>query len=123
MNVHPRVFVVNVPLRRDPVTKAWMHVIDVAPAAEYGTLVELLPPGRPEDYEAALTTLRIKLHGFRPTDYLLPVGDTVMIAWAAALAAQASGGYLNVLAWDNRTKEYRPAGSQVFETELEPIDA
>ena len=121
MTIHPRVFVVNEPLKRDE-TGAWARTMDLSPAEEHGTLIFLLPAGNgPRDPEPTIETLLHKLRDFQPTDYLLPVGHPLYIAWAAAIAAQNADGQLQTLLWDGRTRTYRAVAAQLW-TEWKDIE-
>lgn len=106
-----KVFVTQVPSRRDVATGLWVPTVNIAPAEEFGEVVTLLPPGS-QFFAAAETTRLIKqrLHdlGYKPGDYLLPLGNPVIMAVASAIAARRSGGSLNVLVWDRQTSRYVP---------------
>jgi hypothetical protein len=95
-----RIFIPHEPLRRDPESGEMVRKIDLSPAAAFGELVFLLPPGEPpRDPVPTIEILRAKLAGFQSNDYLLPVGSPLLIAWAAAIAARAAGGRLRLLQW------------------------
>jgi hypothetical protein len=86
----------------------WVRGIDLTPAAAHGELVFLMPPGNegPSDPAVAIQALRAGLATFSAADFLLPVGHPLYIAWAAALAVQASGGPLCLLHWRPRERCY-----------------
>jgi hypothetical protein len=50
--------------------------------------------------------LREKLKTIKPTDYLLLVGDPLLIATVAALAAFFCEGSVQFLKWDRMNREY-----------------
>jgi hypothetical protein len=103
----PKVYVINVPKHNDPETGQWREAVNVQPAAEFGDLVFLTESGKlPVDPEPTLQQLRHKLRNITPRDYLLLVGDPRAIAWAAAIAADVTGGTLNLLRWQRMLGRY-----------------
>lgn len=105
----PKVFVTQVPSRRDAQSGLWVPTVNIAPAEHYGEVVTLLPPGS-QFFAAAETTRLIKqrLHelDYQQGDFLLPLGNPVIMAVASAIAARRSNGCLNVLVWDRLTSSY-----------------
>lgn len=111
----PRVYVVNEPLRLDKDRGRMVRFIDISSAGEHGQLVHLLPPGElVGEPEEIVGTLREKLAGFRPCDYLLLIGDPCAIAWAAAIAADSALGELNLLRWIRKNERYEVVSTSVF---------
>ena len=106
-----KVFITQVPSRRDPDTKLWVPKVNISPAEQHGEVKILLPPGT-QFYAASETTrlIRQRLHelDYQQGDFLLPMGDTVIIAVASAIAARRSNGTLNVLMWDKHSSRYIP---------------
>ena len=76
-------------------------------AAAYGD-VQILHNGN--EVGIALQPLVAKfkheLRDFDDEDYILPVGDPVLIGLATALAAKANRGHVNLLRWDRQTRQY-----------------
>jgi hypothetical protein len=108
-----RVFVVNEPLKFDHNLQAEVRMIDLKPAAEYGELVFLLPPGRlPMDPTPTIQALQKGLEDYQPEDFLLLVGDPRAIAFAAAIAADKTDGQLRLLVWQR--DHYIPVRANVF---------
>ena len=105
----PRVFVTQVPSRKDPDTQLWVPTVNISSAEHYGEVVTLLPPGS-QFFAAAETTRLIKqrLHelDYQRGDFLLPLGSPVIMAVASAIAARRTNGCLNVLVWDRQTSSY-----------------
>lgn len=98
----PRVFVVQRTMRRDRQTGALVPVHDVGEAGAYGDLVDLLgPSAKPFTPEPVVAELWSKLCDYGEDDWLLCIGNPVLIGWAVALAAQAGGGQVNMLQWSN----------------------
>lgn len=101
-----RVYITQNPMRRN-VHQELVHKYDLTPAREYGDLQVLLPSGPVLiSPEAAIRTLREKLEGFRPHDWLLCLGDPVVIAAASAIVAEVNDGVIPVLVWDRQVKKY-----------------
>lgn len=81
---------------------------NLLPALKYGSM-EMLIVGR--DHQLYNTTplveeLNRKLATFTSSDYLLLVGDPAAIAICAAIAAQKTGGALQLLKWDRQERTY-----------------
>jgi len=108
-NETPRVFVPQIPSRRDSESRIWVPTVNLKPAEEFGEVVTLLPPG--SQFFAAKEMTRLikqRLHdeGFREIDYLLPLGSPTAMAVTAAVAARRLNGRLNILVWDGASQSY-----------------
>ncbi len=96
----PRVFVIAHPTRYDSFSKRYVPAFDLSPAREYGDLFYVLPPDSSRgDPQAYLPMLQEKFAAFTKDDFLLPIGNPILIAWGSALAAKAAGGALQILEW------------------------
>lgn len=116
-----RVFVVHENLRFDEASNSWVRSMDFTPAARFGELVFLAPPGRlPGDPAAVIPAMAEALVGITAADYLLPAGDPLAIAWAAALAARRLDGLLTLLRWDGRARAYAPVRTRLWPARLAP---
>jgi hypothetical protein len=83
--------------------------IDITPAACFGELIELLPPGMMSlTPMPTVRELKYGLRNFSDDDYLLPLGDPALIAAAGAAAAYANSGRFKVLRWDRQSGNYIP---------------
>jgi hypothetical protein len=81
---------------------------DYLPAAKYGELIPLLT-AETQIYLSATPAVRKlarSLSKFTDDDYLVLVGDPVLIGLATALAAGANRGRVKVLKWDRRSFTY-----------------
>lgn len=97
----PYVFVINMPMHYDRKSGVWMRKIDLGPAAEYGEMVFLTPHGHPPHNKTiVLPRMADFLERFTENDYLLPAGPPIYMCWAAAIAAQKTGGRLKILMWN-----------------------
>lgn len=102
-----RVFVINVPTKMDPHGNLEPS-IDVEPAAEYGSLIHILPPGEligtPDQ---TIARIHSALEDFSEDDHLLLCGDPRAIAWASAIAADRADGNLSLLRWIRSQHRYQ----------------
>lgn len=97
-----KVFVVCEPLSRDGAAK-----IDLSPAAEYGEIEVLL--SHSQSLLAPVPTvrkLREKLENFSDNDYILPVGDPVLMSTVATVASFFNHGRIKYLKWDRIQRKY-----------------
>lgn len=102
----PRVFITQNPMRRN-VNQELVHKYDLSPAREYGNLEVLLPAGPVLiDPDSAILKLRERLDGFTSKDWLLALGDPVVIAAASAIVADVNDGVVPLLVWDRQIKRY-----------------
>jgi hypothetical protein len=86
---------------------------DLSPAAEYGQLKVLCPPGDVTvDAQPIVDRIREKLADFSDKDYLLLTGDPIMLGTAMAIADAANNGVVNVLKWSRKNGCYFPVRIQ-----------
>jgi hypothetical protein len=83
---------------------------NISAALEYGThFVSCLP----QDYQVYASTadavdkIRVALADYGPEDFLLLIGDPILIALTAS-DATANHDLLKVLKWDSQTRTYVP---------------
>lgn len=104
-----RVFVPSVPTRYDPVSEDRVAAVDLRSAAAYGELVVLAKINSPvyqEDLDSGLlAAVRSGVRAMHPEDYLLALGDPVLIAVAASEAARTLGR-VKILRWSKRNSDY-----------------
>lgn len=100
------VFITQSPMRRN-VHDQLVHKFDLAPARQYGDLQILLPAG-PVLLEPMhqIRELRRNLARFTHGDFLLCLGDPVVIAAASAIVSGLTGGLIPLLVWDRHQKSY-----------------
>ena len=107
----PRVFAVHQPTGRDPRTGAIRDTMDLSPAAEWGEIRFVLREFENPfaDIRQTLADVRSVLHAenFGPADWLLLVGNPVLIAVVSAVAAERTG-LLRVLQWNRAAHAYSP---------------
>lgn len=113
-----KVFVVNLPMRKNPDSAAFKlrPGIDLAPAAEWGEVRHVLPPGRTSPDPLALVAgVAAGLDEFEDGDRLVFCGDLVACSIAGAIAIEKGGGVLRWLIW--RGDRYAPAEVRIWAKE------
>lgn len=100
------VYAINEPSRFDH-NKKRMIKMNLNMAQSFGTLNIIFPgEDRPPCVFDGMEKLKEEMAKFRPCDRLLLVGDMDLVAFAAVLAAQATGGKLTLLKWHSRERRY-----------------
>lgn len=110
-----KIFVTQIPHRRDKETNKFVPVINIAPAAEHGEIIIMMPPQAPffatTDLIAQLRT-ELKDYNFERGDALIALGDPAIIAAASAVLAKDFGKF-TILKWDRSISRYLPAHIKV----------
>ena len=111
-----RVFVVHQPTGRDPYTHAVRPTMDLSPALEYGDLRYILRDSE-NPFSNPQATMDEVLRVFEDEqlsgdDWVLLVGNPVLIGMVAAAAAQRTGA-LRCLQWNRTERRYMPVVAQV----------
>lgn len=102
----PRVFIPQVPSRYDTRAEAWMPTVNVEPAKQFGELNIMLPPEANRlELHSIVSTLKRLMKDYGPNDYIVALGDPMIIAVAAVLAQRAAGT-LRLLKWDRINRDY-----------------
>ena len=97
-----RVFIVC-----EPTSPEGRPKIDFSPAAVFGQIVVLNKHS--QSLLAPVPTVRRlldQLKDYSDGDYILPVGDPVLMSTVAMVASRVNGGRVNVLKWDRNTHRY-----------------
>jgi hypothetical protein len=103
-----RVFVPQQPSRYDHEAKMRIPTVNLSPATEYGELVSVIPAGLSAQFYAPIVaTVRDKLRDMTYDDYIVPVGDPILIAIVTGMALKMHGR-VRLLRWDRETKRYTP---------------
>lgn len=103
------VYAVQEPCTFDQVSQKWRPRINIYNASSFGDIVTLIPSNQVHAALLPVPTLhkmRSELRDFSDDDYLLPVGDPVLIAMAAMTAARENRGKVKFLRWSRDRKEY-----------------
>lgn len=118
-----RVYVVQVPRRRNPETGEWIEY-DISPASAYGMLQEPLFGRQGAEFTTAPAVARVRqqLKDYCDDDSILALGDPAAIALVAAVAAQYNRGRFSILRWDRSTRQYmrlpfdtKPKGTNTYD--------
>jgi len=92
----PRVFVIQHPQRKGV-------PLDISDAGRMGIIQKpILPPMYNAQIDTADVTRKIEagLNDVDPDDYILCIGDPVLIAIAGIIAARNTGGEISMLKWN-----------------------
>lgn len=109
-----KVFVVQVPARRDGPRGGWVEKYDLSSAGRFGALVRVLPYGNvPIEPEPTVRRLNEAFFDcpepFDPeVDHVLLLGDPVAMAQAVALLSRRFPEGFKALKWDRRAEGYVP---------------
>lgn len=100
-----RVFIPYNPLQRDRRTGELVERLDArgkAKAEQYGELVFLFSPNvKPFNTEPLIKELREKLADFSEDDYVLMIGNPIIMSLVSTVASDASDGPIKFLQWTN----------------------
>ena len=94
--------------------------INILSASDFGYLVICLTNTGPESqaiYSTAPFVRKMKknLQDFRKEDYLLAVGDPVIIGISTTAVSDVTNGQFNVLKWDKREYRYYPLEVDMYQ--------
>lgn len=105
-----RVYLVQEPLRRNPVDRSKIELkYSLEPLMQYGEMRVLLAwedSRTPVNEARIITKLRKELADFTSDDYIACAGSPALIAAAAMVASDVTGGYVKLLVWDNAKLKY-----------------
>lgn len=107
----PKVYITQIPHRRDAETRAFVPAINIAPAAEHGELIVMMPPRAP--FHATSDLVRqlrehLKDYDYEAGDCLVAMGDPAIIAVACAVLGKERGRF-TILKWDRNVSRYLPS--------------
>ena len=91
--------------------------INILGASDFGYLVICLPNRDQAIYSTAPYTQKMQknLQDFRKEDYLLAVGDPVIIGISTTAVSDVTNGQFNVLKWDKREYRYYPLEVDMYQ--------
>ena len=91
--------------------------INILSASDYGYLVICLPNRDQAILSTAPYVQKMKknLQDFRKEDYLLAVGDPVIIGISTAEVSNVTSGQYNMLKWDKREHRYYPLEVDMYQ--------
>lgn len=107
----PKVYITQVPNRRDRETGTFVPTVNISPAAEHGEPVILMPP-RASFFATSdlVKQLKEKLehYDYAAGDSIVAMGDPAIIAVACAILGKLHGKF-QVLKWDKNVGRYIPS--------------
>ena len=91
--------------------------INILSASDFGYLVICLPNRDQAILSTAPYVQKMKknLKDFRKEDYLLAVGDPVIIGISTAAVSEVTNGQFNMLKWDKREYRYYPLEVDMYQ--------
>ena len=91
--------------------------INILSASDFGYLVICLPNRDQAILSTAPYVQKMKknLQDFRKQDYLLAVGDPVIIGISTAAVSEVTTGQFNILKWDKREFRYYPLEVDMYQ--------
>lgn len=102
-----KVFIICEPTKR--LGSQRVSSVDLTPAAEWGEPVILLRTDQLSiDTSSSLSQLHRKLKDFCDSDFLVPIGDPVLMCAASMIAGFYNEGRVRILKWDRILKKYYP---------------
>lgn len=102
-----RVFVVQNQHRWNIHTQQFEPKFDLSSAEEFGELIPLLnPTASPFRPDAPIRDMKEKLAGYSDDDYLLLIGNPMLIGFAVAIAADQNQGSVRLLQWSGKDQRY-----------------
>jgi hypothetical protein len=104
------VYAVQVPMKRDLETGKLVSKYDLTPALHFGEIVELLSPtAKPFNPDPLILELDEKLVAYDcKKDYIICIGNPILLSMAVCIAANFSGGEVQLLQWHGHKKRYVP---------------
>lgn len=104
----PKIYVTQIPHRRDKETGSLVPAFNLTPANEHGELVVMMPPQAAFQATADLVRqLEEKLSGYSYAegDCALLLGDTTIVAATVAILAKRCAKFA-ILRWDRNLSRY-----------------
>ena len=82
---------------------------DLTPAEMFGPVVELLSPtAKPFNPDPIVEELYIKLENFGDDDFIICIGNPILLAMAVSVAQDCNEGRVKLLQWHGHKGEYTP---------------
>ena len=91
--------------------------INILSASDFGYLVICLPNRDQAIYSTApyVQKMTKNLQNIRKEDYLLAVGDPIIITLSGIIASDNTNGQFNMLKWDKREYRYYPLDFDIYQ--------
>jgi len=108
-----KVFIVCEPLHQENgISK---RAVDLSPAAMWGEPIVVLPYMQSLlAPETTIDAIAERLKDYTPDDFIVPIGDPVLMCMVVAIAAKISGGKVRLLKWDRRGNVYIPITCDLY---------
>lgn len=92
---------------------------NILPAGKFGEIKVLLTAGKQVTFSAGAVAqkLMVQMSTFSDQDYLLLIGDPVLIGISCAVAAHWNNGNVKLLKWDRQEKVYYPVEFNLYRKE------
>jgi len=106
----PIVYLPAVPMRYDAHNDERIPALDVSGASDFGdmkTLLNLDRPLLPSEMPSAINEICTKLKPIQSDDFIVAVGDPVLIAAAVSYGIHKNG-VAKMLRWNRISKSYQP---------------
>jgi len=93
---------------------------DLSPAEEFGELVELLDADtRPFNLEPVIDALYSRLEDFGDDDYMICIGNPILLSLAVSIALDINDGRVQLLQWNGRRGTYVPVSADLGFTDAD----
>lgn len=105
-----KVFIIQVPHRKDAATGMWVPMFNINAASEFGEVVVVIPNTISIfQMSEVVKYLRNELSGynFERGDSIVPCGDPTIIAASGSIIAERNKRY-KLLKWDKNISRYTP---------------
>lgn len=112
----PRVYITQVPHKRDRETNVFIPTVNIAPATEHGEIDVIMPPRASFYATGDLVRLlrdRLQHYDFEAGDSLVAMGDPTIIAVACAILGREFGAF-RLLKWDRNVGRYMASVIRVY---------
>ncbi len=101
------VYAVQSPRRRDNRTGQMVDKYDLTPAEAFGSVEALLSPtAKPFNPQPIIDELYIKLEHFSDEDYIICIGNPILLSLAVSIAGDINDGRVKLLQWHGLKQEY-----------------
>jgi hypothetical protein len=105
----PKVFVTQIPHKKDAVTGAYVPSMNISPASEHGEMIIMMPP-RASFFATADLVKQLKIHlkdyDYEAGDAVVVLGDPIITATVCAILG--AKGSFTILRWDRNLGRYTP---------------
>lgn len=106
----PKVFVTQIPHKRDQGTDSFVPTVNITPAGEHGEIVVMMPPRASFHATSDLVDQldgHLRDYDYEAGDSLVALGDPSVIAVACAILGRYKGKF-TILKWDKNVGRYFP---------------